>query len=645
MKRATPVTLSAVLVVCCTSLSAQLAFRPGGSNSYQGAKDLSGLSIKTPRTRLIHTRDTALPGGSMWLQSMDPFLAFKLGKDLTQREMQVKDGVFASNGQEDIAFFKAKLTDGVTPAITGNNQVSCGGCHASPYRDAGAGVNFAKVSGLGRNTPHFFGAGVLQMLGWQIRQKMMQQIDTNRNGWVDRSEMNDHSILIRPTPGASAINYGSAGDRNGDGQPDLNGIFRVWFLDKNGKILENATSLSSPGVAGYNFVLDAFGWGEKQYGLNPTLRIFVWDPFGAHGGLQAFDPTTFEDPERDGFGQISNSGFAQPWPGHIPDDLGKNRNSVGLSTDDPDGDGVISEITEGDLDVAEWYLLNSPRPGLDRQTDKTARGALVFSKMGCDSCHVQDWRIEAADPNNTDLHKRYLGDLRFFDLDVNFSDPTNRLEGKLVRLYSTDPATGEAVRNRGSATIPGIGTDLRHHDMGDNFAEFQFDGCFVTSFRTGPLWGNGVTGFPWGHDGKSMTIDDVIRRHGGEAQDSQDRYLNASAPDREALLAWIASHVLYPTDQTPMDVNGDGAISDHFTVAGKDTGIERFNPEWLFKTPGEIEGAVNNPNGKPVRSDALVNVPESYGTNLAGMIDTDRDGFPDLLDECPEIPGVLDGCQ
>ena len=39
----------------------------------------------------------------------------------------------------------------------------------------------------------------------------------------------------------------------------------------------------------------------------------------------------------------------------------------------------------------------------------------------------------------------------------------------------------------------------------------------MTSFMTEPLWGVGTTA-PYGHDGRSGTLEDVILRHGGEAQ-------------------------------------------------------------------------------------------------------------------------------
>ncbi len=640
MRQSVVVGALALLLLAAVPAAGQLGERPGLSNdTSDGPMDFSGLSIKTPRVRVVHTTEPELVGGSMYLQTFDPFLAYKMGKDLTQRELRPRDGVFAAG----ISSFKGTLFDGKTPAIVGNDQVSCGGCHNIPYRDAGGGTNFAKQSGPGRNAPHFFGSGILEMLAWQVRQKMMRQVDTNRNNWVDASEMNARRILVEPALGAPGIDYGTSGDGDGDGWPDLNNIFRVWFVDAAGRHVE-ARSLTDEGVAGYNFILEVFGWGEERFNLNTTNRIFVWDPWNAHTGFQAHDPTTAYDPDGDGWSQVSNAGFQQSWVGHVPPDAGTSVNSVGISLDDPDGDGILHEVSEGDLDVAEWYLTNSPRPGLGRQTEETERGRELFAEWGCERCHVQTWKIEAADPDHPDLHQRYLGDLRFFDFEVAYNDETARLEGRLVLLYDV-AADGSYVRHRGSFMVEGLGSDLKHHPMGSALADVRYDGSVVNAFRTAPLWGNGATGMPWSHDGRSMSLDEAIRRHGAAARGPRNRYAAAPVKDREALLAWLRSHTLYSTELVPADIDGDGEIAERFEVRGRNTGVERFNAEWLFREPGKIEGLRLGAEGLRRRSFALRNRRDAYGLDLPYLVDSDLDGFADVQDECPTSAGYADGCR
>ena len=115
-------------------------------------------------------------------------------------------------------------------------------------------------------------------------------------------------------------------------------------------------------------------------------------------------------------------------------DRGAVRGPTGISMDDPDRDGYCEEITEGDLDVAEWYLLNHPAPGRGQITEDVRRGEKLFKQVGCAACHVPDWHLHAANPTATDYTQRYDGDRRFFELQVGYNDKTERLEGKLVYL-------------------------------------------------------------------------------------------------------------------------------------------------------------------------------------------------------------------
>src|SRR6516162_6362974 len=161
--------VSALLLLRAVSwpVAAQLGERPGNSldNPIDTPRDLSGLSIKIPRIRVVHTTDPHKPGGSMYLQQADPFLGYKWGWSLTQREFRERDGVYGDAGKLDGLL----LADGVSKMMSRGHVNSCAICHNTPYRDGGAGATMAKNGGEGRNTPHMFGAGLTEMIGQHLR--------------------------------------------------------------------------------------------------------------------------------------------------------------------------------------------------------------------------------------------------------------------------------------------------------------------------------------------------------------------------------------------------------------------------------------------------------------------------------------------
>jgi hypothetical protein len=401
-------------------------------------------------------------------------------------------------------------------------------------------------------------------------------------------------------------------------------------------------------VAGYTFEVQVFGFGHQNLPFRPpvstTLRSFIATPFDIHSGLQACDPTTLDDPDGDGFAQVSNPGCLQCVTA-AGKDRGAVKNRAGLSMDDPDRDGCCEEISEGDLDLAEWYLLNHPAPARGRITPEVRQGEQLFRQAGCAFCHVPDWRLHEANPLARDYVHRYAGDRRFFELQTAWNQGTDRLEGRLVYLADRVRRPGPVdvwIPRREASTVRGIYSDFKYHDVGAAFYQVQFDGSLIKQWRTPPLWGVGSTA-PYGHDGASLTLDDVIRRHGGEALSARNAYVGLTEAERRQVISFLESLILYSTERIPSDIDGDGKISEHHVVAGMDSGLERLNPEWLFRVPGRIEGPVINIQGERITSHALMNVREAYGLHLDFLKDTDGDGFPDVIDPAPKKAGVKDG--
>jgi len=688
------------------ALNAQQSERPGNSLDHpiDVPRDLTGLSIKTPRVRVVHTIDPAQPGGSMYLQQVDPWLGYQWGRFLTQRNFRDRDGVYGDHGKIDGIL----LPDGVTKMMDRSHTNSCGTCHNVPYRDAGAGMTMSKNGATGRNTPHMFGGGLMEMIGLQIRLQALAIADANRDGWISKEEAKGKRCLIPNLPplappsqggeskasplqgrepkasaslkvrqqngsppyegGAGGgeshparhsplvtghsplIDFGAFDDEDADGYPDLNPVFWPIFVDKHGQRIPSARSLNAPEVAGYHFEVQVFGFGTPYMPFRPaistTLRAFTSTPFDIHSGMQACDPCTFTSPKRDGLALVSNAG-AQQFISAAGKDRGRVRAKCktalpGISLDDPDRDGYCEEISEGDLDVIEWYLLNHPAPARGRPSKNAEAGEKLFHTIGCATCHIPDWQLLPGNQTAKDYTERFAGDRRFFDLQVAWNETTQRLEGKLVSL--TDKQGERLVPRRGAYTVRGVYSDFKYHDVGAAFYQTQFDGSVVRMWRTTPLWGVGHTA-PYGHDGADLDLDSVIRRHGGEGLASRTKYTELADTERGQVLAFLQSLVLYQTDQLPCDVNGDGKIDERFLVHGMDTGLERFQPDWLFRTPGKIEGPIRNIRGEPLTSFALVNLREAYGLDLELLRDTDGDGFPDVIDAEPLVRGYRDGVK
>jgi CxxC motif-containing protein (DUF1111 family) len=178
----------------------------------------------------------------------------------------------------------------------------------------------------------------------------------------------------------------------------------------------------------------------------------------------------------------------------------ENRNPLaGLPHDAAD---VVPEpeATAGTVFAVVNYLrlLAPPAPGQPNATRD--RGSVLFTSIGCASCHVPTLRTGTV--------------------------AVTALSNREVTLYS----------------------DLLLHDMGDALADNRPDqGANGREWRTTPLWGlrlirqflNGEAFLL--HDGRARTIEEAILLHGGEAQLSRDRVNALNTAERAALLDFVGS--------------------------------------------------------------------------------------------------------
>jgi CxxC motif-containing protein (DUF1111 family) len=137
-------------------------------------------------------------------------------------------------------------------------------------------------------------------------------------------------------------------------------------------------------------------------------------------------------------------------------------------------------------------------------------GFMVFQSTGCATCHLPD-----------------LGNVNGL-----FSD---------LLLHDMGEASSDSATYYGAPIAPG-----RVGDLASRKGPARPSGtASATEWRTAPLWGVADSA-PYLHDGRAGTLDDAIRRHGGEAEKTASRYARLASSDRKALLSFLSSLTVSP---------------------------------------------------------------------------------------------------
>ncbi len=451
--------------------------------------------------------DAFTPDSSAFLIERDPFRAIRRGRQLFQRKYGRADGQGpgAGDGAGDVQ---------TNLAIGAGLADSCAACHGRPRGAAGFGGDVATRPDS-RDAPHLFGLGLKEMLADEIT----AELRAIRAGAVADARQSGRPVT-RSLVGKS-IHYGTL-TAGPDGSVDTSGVRGV-----------------DPDLR----VRPLF-----SHGGTISIREFVVGALQNEMGLQAVDPDL----------AAAAAGARITTPSGMVLDGSLDRVEAPPTADplaDPDNDGVPNEIPTSLVDYYEFYLLNYFKPATHQRDETTRRGERLLGRIGCTECHVRNQRID---------HDRRVADVE------TAYDPTR---GRFNRLFATatplvssrDDGTGlPAVRTPlgGSFLVRDIFSDFKRHDVGPGFYERNYDGSLRRQFMTTALWGVGTTA-PYGHDGRSLNLTEVILRHGGEAQQARDSFASLDADQRAALLSFLGSLVLFPPDDTasnldPGDPNAPG---------------------------------------------------------------------------------------
>jgi cytochrome c peroxidase len=225
----------------------------------------------------------------------------------------------------------------------------------------------------------------------------------------------------------------------------------------------------------------------------------------------------------------------------------------------------------------EFYLLNYFKPATYEQTPQAITGREMFREIGCAQCHISDLQINR--------------DRRVADLETLY-DPVNGIFNNLfatasARFIQQDDGSGFPVLKvptNQPFLVKNIFTDFKRHDLGPNFYERNYDGTMRKQFMTTPLWGVGTTA-PYGHDGRSINLREVILRHGGEARAARDAFDALSSRDQSELLEFLKSLVLFPPDDTASNLDPGNRNAAGFPQFGHGS----IKLTVLFNDPSDIE--------------------------------------------------------
>lgn len=226
-----------------------------------------------------------------------------------------------------------------------------------------------------------------------------------------------------------------------------------------------------------------------------------------------------------------------------------------LGDPDYDEDGVVRELTVGDVTVLSMWQAMLDRPQQELPDDAALlepieRGEQRFVEIGCAGCHTPSMVLNNrrfCEPNRynppgtfRDESQRYC-----IILDYNDNDKTK-----------TDSDTEHAPHFLTPLTLRTF-TDLKRHTLCDRpeepdairvlcneqLAEGRPDQGGIPGaefFLTADLWQVGESA-PYGHDGRFNSLSSIILAHAGEGRASRDAYAALPAEDQMAIIKFLQS--------------------------------------------------------------------------------------------------------
>jgi Di-haem oxidoreductase, putative peroxidase len=231
----------------------------------------------------------------------------------------------------------------------------------------------------------------------------------------------------------------------------------------------------------------------------------------------------------------------------------EERFDLALDDVDFDQDGVVRELTIGDITAATVYQAALATPGRVRprwrdERAEVEQGEALFEAIGCAGCHLPEMRLDSrqfSEPSPLNPPGTFNDVTQSFAFDMTIQGEGQRLEpapggGAVVRAY-TD-------LKRHSLCDPPDDPDPIRYFCNEQLAQGRpdQDGRPGTEFfLTRKLWDVGSSA-PYGHRGDLTTIAEAILAHGGEARAVRDAFDALPLADQAAIVKFLKTLQVLP---------------------------------------------------------------------------------------------------
>lgn len=222
----------------------------------------------------------------------------------------------------------------------------------------------------------------------------------------------------------------------------------------------------------------------------------------------------------------------------------------GLSAD-PDGDGVVNEMTRADVTAVSVWQATLQVPGRVIPRDPEIEAAVLkgeesFGRIGCATCHVprmpldkNGWVYSEPNPFNPPTNLR-RGEARDFTVDLSLNTlPQPRLQPDASGVVWVEAFTDFKLHDICSPTDP-----REHLDMNQSFWAKAFTGGNCR-FLTKRLWG-AANEPPFFHHGLFTTLRRSVLAHAGEALASRQAFEALTPADQDGVIEFLKSLQVLP---------------------------------------------------------------------------------------------------